>query len=81
MNSQNYTDDLLSELYNIADVYVRGTLKDVLFEGVDASIRHDIHHYWGQNPQVGSTYTVLQTESLLSIPECAENTPNNSQGN
>lgn len=48
---QQYANDLVAKYCKVAHVYDKGTLKDVFVEGVDASIRHSLRHFWAQDPQ------------------------------
>lgn len=51
MSIKLYAAHLLDESCKVPDGYNNETLKDVFFEGNDASIRHGLRHCWAQKPQ------------------------------
>lgn len=61
---QQYENDLVANLCEVADFYSEGTLNDVFVEGFDATIRHNLRHYWEQHPQADLTNIAFQAKSF-----------------
>lgn len=65
MTPQQYTEELVAISSKVSDMSDESTFNDVFIEGVDASIRNNIHIYWQKNSQADLTDITL-AQSLLS---------------
>lgn len=67
MAPQKYANDFVVKSCKVGDFCDGGTKNVVLFEEVDASIRHSLRHIWARNPQSDLDEVAFLVKELLYV--------------